>query len=226
MKGQLELWRLAAVATAGHRFYLLPLLPLLWLVLSALLVLIGFDTPHGPASAQVQLIGFPLTMLAVFLGLRVIAGEIDGRTLEIAYTVPGGCDRVWWAKLVGAWSILLVALALLAIATWIFFTRFSPWALYGALQGATFYLVFAMAMAALLRSEVAGAMATAAVLAFNMLIQNAPISPMWNPGAQSMDPTELLARTLQNRIGVALAIAAILALAFMRASRRERMLGG
>ncbi|MXY51128.1 MAG: hypothetical protein F4Y86_01160 [Gammaproteobacteria bacterium] len=69
-------------------------------------------------------------------------------------------------------------------------------------------------------------MATAAVLAFNMLIQGAPISPMWNPDAQSQDPTELLARTLQNRVGVALAIAAILALAFMRAGRRERMLGG
>ena len=69
-------------------------------------------------------------------------------------------------------------------------------------------------------------MATAAVLAFNMLIQGAPISPMWNPDAQSQDAAELLARTLQNRIGVALAIAAVLALAFMRAGRRERMLGG
>ncbi|MYE23449.1 MAG: hypothetical protein F4Y01_05845, partial [Gammaproteobacteria bacterium] len=177
MKGQLQLWRLAAIATAGHRFWLLPLLPLVWLVLSALMVLVGFDTPYGPAAAQVELIGFPLTMLAVFLGLRVIAGEVDGRTLEIAYTVPGGCERVWWAKLVGAWSILLVALALLGIATWIFFTRYSPWALYGALQGATFYLVFAMAMAALLRSEVAGAMATAAVLAFNILLQGAPVYP-------------------------------------------------
>jgi len=38
-------------------------------------------------------------------------------------------------------------------------------------------------------------------------------------------PAELFAWTLQNRVGIALAMAAILALAFMRANRREQMLG-
>ena len=52
------------------------------------------------------------------------------------------------------------------------------------------------------------------------------ISPFWNPYAlEDADPIELFAWTLQNRIGIILAIAAILALAFMRANRRERMLG-
>ncbi len=52
------------------------------------------------------------------------------------------------------------------------------------------------------------------------------ISPFWNPGAiEDADPTELFAWTLQNRIGFLLAMVAILALAFMRANRRERMLG-
>ena len=103
-------------------------------------------------------------MLAVFLGLRVIAGEIDGRSLEIAYTVPGGCERVWWTKLAGACMVLVVAEALLAIPVWLFFTGPFPLvALYGALQAAIFYMVLALALATLFRSEVAGAMATAAV---------------------------------------------------------------
>ncbi len=74
-------------------------------------------------------------------------------------------------------------------------------------------------------------MGTAAILGFNGLIsgfgeQQVRISPFWNPYAlEDADPIELFAWTLQNRIGIPLAMAAILALAFMRANRRERMLG-
>ena len=107
-----------------------------------------------------------------------------------------------------------------------------PWgALYGALQPALFYMVLAMGMATLFRSEVAGAMGVVAVLGFDMLIsgfgQNpVRISPFWNPAAiDDADAAELLAWSLQNRIGILLAMAAILGLAFMRANRRERMLG-
>ena len=59
----------------------------------------AYSRQYKPASITTRsgLIGVPLTMLAVFLGLRIIAGEIDGRSLEIAYTVPGGCERVWFA---------------------------------------------------------------------------------------------------------------------------------
>ena len=74
-------------------------------------------------------------------------------------------------------------------------------------------------------------MGIAAVLGFNGLIsgfgeQQLRISPFWNPYAlENADPVELFAWTLQNRVGIILATAAILALAFMRANRRERMLG-
>jgi hypothetical protein len=163
--------------------------------------------------------------------MRIIAGEVDGRSLEIAYTVPGGCERVWWAKLCASALVLAAAEALLAAFTYIFFTPF-PWsALYGAMQAAVFYLVLSMGMATLFRSETAGAMSIAAILGFNGLISGfgdnqVRISPFWNPYAlENADPTELFAWTLQNRIGVVLATAAVLALAFMRANRRERMLG-
>jgi len=224
------LLRLALLVVAGRRFWLLPLLPLLWLVFQAGVILIGAGEGFTPSSAQGTLIGLPLTLLAVFFGIRIIAGEIDGRSLEIAYTVPGGCERVWWAKLFASALALLMSEALLAVATFIFFTPF-PWsALYGAMQAALFYLVLSMAMATLFRSEAAGAMGTAAILGLNGLISGfgenqVRISPFWNPYAlENADPTELFAWTLQNRIGVVLAMVAIVALAFMRANRRERML--
>jgi len=51
------------------------------------------------------------------------------------------------------------------------------------------------------------------------------ISPFWNPlTAPGADADQLLAIAIQNRIGVALAIAAIVALTFARAERREKML--
>lgn len=232
LRGGSELVHLAALTLAGHRFWLLPLLPLGWLAFQAAALLLGAEARLEPASAQGALIGFPLTLLAVFLGVRIIAGEIDGRSLEIAYTVPGGCQRVWWAKLLAAWLLLVAGELLLAGATFVFFTAF-PWsALYGALQAATFYLVLSMAMATLLRSEAAGAMAAAAILAVNGLLtgfgdNQLRISPFWNPHAvDSSDGAEVFAWTLQNRVGVLLAVAGITALAFMRANRRERMLGG
>ena len=229
---RLALFRLAALTVAGHRFWLLPLLPLSWLAVLATLALVGLGGNFEPDMAQGFLLGAPMTALAVFLGLRVIAGEIDGRSLEIAYTVPGGCQRVWWAKLAGASLMLIVAEALLAIVVRAFFTDFPLGALYGALQAAVFYLVLAMALATLFRSEVAGAMVTVAVLALNGMItgfgdNQVRLSPFFNPlAAHSADPVELLGWTVQNRIGVALATCGIASLAFMRANRRERMLDG
>lgn len=233
-RGNLGLLRLAILVLVGRRFWLLPVLPLLWLLFQAGVLLVGAaEEGFEPSSAQGPLIGVPMTLLAVFLGIRIIAGEIDGRSLEIAYTVPGGCERVWLAKLLAAWLLLLASELPLALATRIFFTGPFPWiALYGALQAATFYLILAMAMATLFRSEAAGAMGTAAILGLNGLLtgfgQNQiRYSPFWNPhAARSADPSELFAMTLQNRIGMVLAMAAILGLAFMRANRRERMLAG
>ena len=229
--GRLSLYWLAAITVAGHRFWLLPLIPLAWPGLLAGAGWVGLaDDEFEPASAQGALIGLPLTVLAIFLGVRVIAGEADNRSLEIAYTVPGGCNRVWRAKLAGAVLLLLIAEGLLGAVAWLFFTPFPLHALYGALQPAVFYMVLAMALATLFRSEIAGAMVTAVVLAFNGIIsgfgQNqVRISPFWNPLAAEGDAATLLAAAVQNRIGVALATAGVLALAFMRANRRERMLG-
>ncbi len=218
---------LSARLLAGRRYYLAPLLPLLWSAFQAVSLLTGMaEESFGPASAQNALIGFPLTVLAIGLGVRVIAGELDRRTLEIAYTVPGGCQRVWLAKLGAALILLVTSEALLALTAFAFFTAFPFGALYGALQGALFYLVVAMALAALFKNEITGAMGTVALLAFNSLLGGGSrLSVFWNPLAAD-ESGDLLAWTVQNRIGYALAIAAVTALAFARAERRERLLGG
>lgn len=226
------LLRLAAYQLAGRRFWLLVLLPLVWHLFQAILLLTGGrPEPFSPVAAQNTLIGLPTAVLALFLGVRVIAGEIDGRSLEIAYTVPGGAHRLWLAKLLAAWLLLVLTVLLLAAVTFLFFTSFPLAALYGALQAASLYLVVAMGLATLTRSEVAGAMIAIAVLALNGLLtgfgdNQLRISPFWNPLAVSqVEPFQLFAWTLQNRIGVLLAIVALCGLAFSRAERRETMLG-
>ena len=227
---RLELFRLAGLAIAGHWVWLLIFLPLLWLAARAIEALITPSSGFNPVDAQVGLMGIPMAALAIILGLRIIAGEMDGRSLEIAYTVPGGCQRVWWAKLAAAALILVSAAILLALVAYFLFTKFPPVAVYGALQGAVFYLVLAMALATLFRSEVAGAMATVAVLVFDLVVlgnEGVRASPFWNPLAvTNPDPEVLLAMTVQNRIGIPLFTALVVGLAFMRANRRERMLGG
>lgn len=228
-----RLVRLSARLVAGRRFWIAPLLPLAWPVLQVLFVAMNArQASFSPAEAQGNMIGLPLTMLGIGLGVRIIAGDIDRRTLEIAYTVPGGAHRVWLAKLAASFLLLVTAEIPLALVTWIFFTEFPPGALYGALQAAFFYTVLAMAFSALSKSEAAGAMITVLVLTLNGFVSGfggnqMRISPFWNPEALAgSDPAEVLAWTVQNRIGFVLAIVVVVALAIGRAEQRERVLGG
>lgn len=227
----LTLLRLAMLTLAGRYFWVLPLLPLLWLVVVGTVLWLDGEI-ITPEEAQGVLLAVPMTALAIFMGMRIIGGEIDDRSLEIAYTVPGGCERLWYAKLFAAVAVLLCSEVLLGLSVYAFFTPYPLAALYGALQASCFYLILALAFATLFRSEAAGAMATVLVLGLNGLITDfgdnqIRISPFWNPYALTdADPTELFAWTLQNHIGMLLAMVAILSLAFMRANRREQMLSG
>ena len=156
----LRLVRLAARSLGGRRYWLLPLVPILWPLFQALRLLAGWaDEAWQPVEAQNGLIGVPLACLAIGLGVRVIAGEVERRTLEVGYTVPGGIRRLFVAKLLAAAGMLVVAELLLAAVSFVLLTDVPPLALYGALQAALFYLVAGMAWAALFRSEVTGALA-------------------------------------------------------------------
>lgn len=225
-----RLLHLSARVTAGRRYWIAPLLPLLWIGFQLFRLLIGWrDEAFTPADAQNVLIGFPLTILAIGLGVRIIAGEMDFRTLEIAYTVPGGTHRVWLAKLSAALLLLVAAEALLALTSFLFCTGFPPGALYGALQAAVFYMILATGFSALFKGEAVGALMACVVLAINLPFQGGlpALSPFYNAAARfNLDAADVLAEMVRNRIGYALVIAVIAALSFGRAEQRERVLGG
>lgn len=223
---------LSARLVGGRRFWIAPLLTLLWPAFQALRLVMGWqESLFEPSSVQTVLVGFPMIILAIGLGVRIIADEMDRRTLEIAYTVPGGAHRVWLGKLAAAVVLLVAAEILLAAVTSAFFAPVTFGALYGALQGAVFYLVLSMGLAALTRSEITGALAVAVVLSLNGLFtgfggNQLRVSPTFNPlSLRTTAPEIVIAYALQNRIGIALAIAALTALAFARAERREKLLG-
>jgi len=228
-----RLTSLAARQLAGRRFWLVPLAVLAWPAFQALRLAVGWqESRFLPEAAQGSLIGAPLAVLAAVLGVRIIAGEIDRRTLEIAYTVPGGAHRVWTAKLTAAVGLVLAAEAVLALVAFALFTAFPASALYGAFQGAAVYLALALALSTWFRSEVAGLLATTVILFMNGLItgwgeSQLRVSPFWNPAAvdAAAEPAEILAWTIQNRIGMTLLFAALIALSYARAERRERLLG-
>ena len=230
IKDYLRLTHLSAHLVAGRRFWIAMLLPLLWPASQVFLLLVGWrQSGFEEANAQ-ALMGVPLAVLAIGLGVRIIAGEMDRRTLEIAYTVPGGCHRVWLAKISACFFMLLGSEVLLALVTLALFTSFPLSSMYGALQAALFYMIVSMAFSTLFRNEITGAMATVALLSLNGVVGLSPklmrISPFFNPLAiREGDPATLFAWTLQNRILFILLIVAVILLTFSLVERREKMLG-
>lgn len=227
----LQMLQLSLRLQLGQWFWLVPLLVLLWPAFLAVTMVLGWSNfDFGPGHGQNSLIGVPLYIIAVGLGVRIIAGEIEQRTLEVTYTVPGGAQRVWLAKILGALVPIVVAEILLAIIAAAFFTEYPLMALYGAFQGAVFYLVLAMGIGALMRSEITALLIASVVLFMNGFMLGfgsitSRLSPLFNPlVVREENQAEVLAWTIQNRIGYALLIMAIYALACVRAERREQLL--
>jgi ABC-type transport system involved in multi-copper enzyme maturation permease subunit len=216
---------------AGRWWWAVPIIPLVWSGFLILRLLVGWRTEeYVPYAAQNQLIAVPLTILAIGLGVRIIAAELDSRTLEIAYTVPGGTRWVWLAKLTAAALMLAAAELLLAAVAAVFLTGFPVGMLYVPFQAAVFYLALSMALSALFKSEVTGALVSIPVLIIGLALSGTRPSPFFNTLlpeiADRADPSDILAWTIQNRVGFALVILAIVALAFARAERREQMMSG
>ena len=228
----LDLYRLASIANAGRFFWLWPLIvPLVWLVIAVTIPvkLRWWDAP-SPEMVQLWLLGVPMAVVGIFLGLRIIGGELNARTIEIVYTVPGGAEKVWRTKLFAAGILLLCMEAVMALYIWLVLTPFPLETLYGSFQIAVFYMAISMSFAALFRSEVSGAVVAVAVGALNLVVtgfgsNQLRWTPFFNPHDLSgQDLQTVIAWTLQNRIGVFLVILGVLGLGFMRGNRREKLL--
>ena len=229
VRDQGRLVYLSARLIAWRWFWIAAVLPLIWPLVQLGALAIGLrEEAFRAYEIQNQVIGLPLGILALGLGVRIIAGDIDRRTLEIAYTVPGGTHRVWIAKLTAAVTILVSAEILLALAARVLFGRFPIASLYTPLQAAVFYLVLAMALSVLFKNEVTAALVAVPILFFGLLLWWAPVSPFYNIHSPEvtgqMDASKILARAVQNRVGYLLVIAALVALSFARAERREKMM--
>ena len=230
----LKLLRLAMVSIAGHFFWIWPLVLVVgWLAAHTLLEQFNVINSITAAEVQNRLLGVPIALLSTALGLRIIAGEINARTIEIIYTVPGGANRVWTIKLLASMTMIAVVELALALYTWFYFTHFPIEALLGAFLTGHFFLVVAMGFSALFRSEVSGAIVSALLLGVCFLFlsgsgmdeQMKVFFPFFNPYASSIDEsTNVLAMILQNRIGYFLVILGIICLAYMRGERREKLL--
>ena len=227
IKRYLRMMFYSAHLVAGRKFWIVVFLPLLGPLLWALFIMIGWaDGKLGPENAH-YLMSIPLSIVAMGLGMRLIAGEIDSRTLEIAYTVPGGCHRIWLAKIATSVSLLLAGEILLTILVMVLFTSVSPGTFYGVLQASVFYLVMGMAFSTFFRSEITGAMVTAVLFLFNLTIgPDSRITPFFNPLAMdSTEKAQMVSATVQNRIFFLILIVIITMLTFFRVERREKMLG-
>ena len=234
----------AMIALAGYRFWFLPLLALVWIMFQYFLRMRNGLEVINLLTIQYTIIGLPLTALAIFFGVRIIAGEVDERSLEIAYTIPGGSERLWLAKLFSAFLILLFTTLILSILVYAIFKPFPFGMAYGLLQDACFYMILAMALGVLFRSMTSAIISTTAIVCLNILLTDfgenqLRFLPFFNPyvflessttstiiDGGFTSPKELLAWTIQNRITIALLMSLTLTLAFMRAGKHETMLDG
>lgn len=223
-------WRLGVLSlrlVAGRRFWIAMSLPLIWTAWLVLRLALGWRPDAYVEEEMQNVLALPLAILAVGLGVRIVAGEIDRRTLEIAYTVPGGSSRVWLAKLAAAIGLLLGAEIVMTIPTVVFMAPVTLGAFYGAFQAAFFYLVLAMGLAALFTNEVAGMIVAAPLLFFGYILQSVKFGPFYNPAplwAEGIDPADIVAGTVQNRLGYLLVTGVLLLLALARAERREKLI--
>jgi ABC-type transport system involved in multi-copper enzyme maturation permease subunit len=228
-----ELLHLSLKLQLGKRFWAYPLLPLVWPLFLTVFELIGMGDLDTPTAQMVQnvFIGAPLFFLAIAIGMQIISSEIEQRTLEVCYTVPGGARRIWLSKLAAAFLVLVAAELLLALYARLVFSSFPPAVFYRALQGAVFFLVLSTAFGALLKNKMTAGMASCIVLFLVGAVTGfgdnpTRYSPFFNPLslAQTMGSQELLYWLIQNHIGFAMISAAIVILTFSRAERRELML--
>lgn len=210
----------------GRKFLLLPFATLPWLVYKFVMLLESGQLEYRAINAQNELIGLPLCLLAIWLGIGIVAREIEACTLETTYTLAHEARLLWYMKLFCAGIILLLSEALLALVSYAVFTDFPISLLYRSMQSAVFFLVLAMGLGALFRNQIVAAMVSIAVLVFlyNLMTVNY-ISPMFNPLELDLirqGETQLM--ITQNYLLTQFLVFIFVGLTFKRIGRREVLL--
>lgn len=209
----------------GRRFYLIPLLTLIWPLFQAVRLMLGWQQQNfNEADVQNILIGFPVYILALGTGVRIVANEIEKRTLEVNYMLPGGAKNVWIFKLLALGTLLLCTELILASVVSLFFTPFSPVILIKVFQGGFFFLVVSMGIGALFKHELTATMLSIALLVAVFYTTDSWWSPVFNPLNSEEWLQELASISIKNHIVVIFFTASLLSLSFFRADRREALL--
>lgn len=219
------LMKLSLKIQLGRKYWWIFIAVLLWPGLQALLLVIGLRENVTTADSQNLLVGFPLYCIAIGMGIKIIAYEVEKRTLEVCYTIPNGAKSVWLSKLTAAIFIIIFTEVLLVTITSILFTSVPASSIYGALQGSIFYLVISMWFGAILKSELMAAMCSLVVFFLNLTFISGRLSPLFNPLHFNETPSELLnSWIIQNYLGFALLIVIIISISFAVAEQREKLL--
>jgi len=177
------------------------------------------------------LLEFPLSALAVYLNMQLIAGEKENRTLEVMFTTAGSRYKVWLLRL-GTLNAILLALAL-GLSTLAFFT-FADLPIAGAALNAfvpTFFVGnMTLYFSVRFRSGFAAGMVAAglllALLMFSEAINETRYFLYFNPYhvPRELDPETWNLWMWQNRLAVSVLAGLFLFAALRGMEVRERLL--
>ena len=223
------LW-LARLSLAGRWSFALAFAPIVWpLLLAVLLLMSPEDAGYEPQSVATVLLGPAVAALGIGFGVRIVGAEIEQRTIELAYTVPGGAKKVWTAKLIAAGATLVLSTLLTGGFVAALLTEFPPNVLLDALLASLTYMCLALWLSVITRSEVTGALLSVPLLVLGILLGETRFSPFFNTlelvESGQYATREIVAWSTQNRVGQALACLALVLMAYGGADRREKLLG-
>ncbi|MEW5251326.1 hypothetical protein [Microbulbifer discodermiae] len=176
----IRLWQLSIRWQLGIPVGWLLAILLLWPGMHFLAASLWMENGYDLRQVQNQLIGFPAYLIAVLLGARLIAREVDKRTLEVAYTLPRGIGFVWWQKMWAASLLLCICTLCLALAAALL-RPYPGWILLQALAGTIFYFILACVLGTWLRSEFSAQLLAFVALGFNLLASQNHWLPLFNP---------------------------------------------
>lgn len=226
LKFNLFLYILCNRLQMGHRFWMLPFAVFIWPLLQACMVFIGWKQGGFElVDVQNRLMGYPLYLMSIGIGVGLIANEVEKRTLEVSFTLPGGSAKIWINKLIAASFLIIMAELILGLCTWIFFTGITSGIVIRVFQGAIFYLVLAMTAGAFFKNSLIAGIVTCFVLFANSYFTNGSWSPVFNPlTINNLSAGDLMQLIIRNHFIVIAAIFVMALLAFLRMEQREALL--